>query len=364
MAFHFSLAFLAAILLNGAVLGDDSAFSGALAGPDGERNALSRGGDAGCKSEGRARNGDKLVVLDSARTTPSEAGRKSVSVMKRVSGQSSLRNRNEARNDHVGVGNELHDQPATSHKAQAGVDDKYGMKLPHARRPATSRHGEGGLTSKNEKESAEVVDRKKELENMVNGIIAEEAAYAGIYGDNPEGEYNGNYNGDYRYDCTGSGGELCGRVPSVDGSPGRNVSVSGSASSSIPSAASISGSGQSSASAIEDEGSTNNDNTPKDVQEEREKGKEEKEKEEEEEEKQEKEKQKEKNGEEKDGKEEEEKQLGKQKSDESNDGQEANNSSEDIENENAPSSGNSAFLCGSYLSVLPVVLVCLCACAC
>ncbi|KAH8609993.1 hypothetical protein ERJ75_001146600 [Trypanosoma vivax] len=174
MAFHFSLALLAAILLNGAVLGDDSTSSGALAGADGKRNAPSRGRDAVRKNEGRARNGDKLVVLDSARTTPSETARKSVSVVKRMSEQSSHSSRNEARNDHVGVGNELHDQAATGHKAQASAGDKHGMKLLRARRTDASRHSEGGLTSKNPKDSAEVLDHKKEFENMVSGIIAEE----------------------------------------------------------------------------------------------------------------------------------------------------------------------------------------------
>ncbi|KAG8340376.1 hypothetical protein TRVL_08796 [Trypanosoma vivax] len=146
MPFCFSLALLAAILLNATVLGGDSTSSGALAGAGGERNAPSCGRDAGRKSGGRARNGDKLVVLDSARKTPSETVRKSVSVVKRMNDQSSLSNRNEARNDHVAVGSELHDQPATSHKAQTSADDKHGMKLPHARRPTTSRHSEGGLT--------------------------------------------------------------------------------------------------------------------------------------------------------------------------------------------------------------------------
>ncbi|CCD20218.1 hypothetical protein, conserved in T. vivax, (fragment) [Trypanosoma vivax Y486] len=339
---------MAAILLNAVVLGDDSAFSGALAGADGKRNAPSRGGDAGCKSEGRARNGDKLVVLDSARTTPSETARKSVSVMKRVSGQSSLRNRNEARNDHVGVGNELPDQPATSHKSQAGVDDKYGMKLPHARRPATSRHGEGGLTSKNEKESAEALDRKREFENMISGIIAEVADSAGG-GSSSRSGYCGNDYDYYGYGCPGydyqpvAGVESGVRRSEHNASTSEQVPRSGpkndgknnqpvEPSSSVTSGAA--GSDQSPVNENKDGGNTN-DKAQKDVQEKEE-----------------------------DGKEKGEIQLDKQKSDENSDERETNNSREDAENEEAPSSGNSAFLSGSYSSVLLVAVACLCARAC
>ncbi|KAG8340325.1 hypothetical protein TRVL_08848 [Trypanosoma vivax] len=344
MAFRFSLALLAAILLNGAVLGDDSTSSGALAGADGERNAPSRGGEAGCKSEGRARNGDKLVVLDSAPTTPSETMRKSVSVARRMSRQSSLSSRNEARNDHVGVGSELPDQPATSHKAQPSADDKHGMKLPRARRPAASRHSEGSLTSTSLKESAEALDRK-EFENMVNGIIAEEAAEAGVYGGSDSypvierGEYP-----KYPYDqesSAGGNGESGPVVSSGGSSSVNSTSNSGPAPDSNPSATSSSGSGQSSVTVSGVESNTNNGNSTKHEQE------------------KEKEKQKE-----KDGKEKEEKQVGEQRSGENSDGLETNNSSEDTNSEKVPSAGNSPFLCGSYSSVLLVALTCFCARAC
>ncbi|KAG8340931.1 hypothetical protein TRVL_08241 [Trypanosoma vivax] len=340
MAFRFSLALLGAVLLNGTVLGDDSTSSGALAGAGGERNAPSRGGGAGRKSEGRARNDDKLVVLDSARKEPSETVRKSVSVVKRMSDQSSLSSRNEAGNDRVGVGNELHDQPATSHKAQTSVGDRHGMKLLHARRPAALQHSERGLTSKNTKESAEVVDRKKEFENMVSGIIAEEADVEG-YSDYPRGE-NGRYPyADYeQYTSLGGSGGLGTEVPPGGSSSVQsNNSTSVSASGSIPSASSSSDSGQSSTTGNEDKGNTNNGKATK-------KGEQEKEEKEEE-------------------KEEEkgEKQL-EQRSNENNDERETNNSSEDTENKTAPSSGNSAFLCGSYSSVFLVTVACLCACTC
>ncbi|KAG8338993.1 hypothetical protein TRVL_10180 [Trypanosoma vivax] len=353
MAFHFSLALMWVILLNGAVLGDDSTSGGALVGADGKRNGLSRGGEAGCKSEGRARNGDKLVVLDSARTTPSETGRKSVSVMKRTSGQSSLRNRNEARNDHVGVGNELPDQPATSHKAQTGVDDKYGMKLPHARHPATSRHSEGGLTSKNPEKSAEVLDPKKEFENMVNGIIAEETETVG-----GDGSLRSTHEGypyeNEQYNNLGGGGVSGPEVPNGGYPSGRNASTSASVSSTGSSNSEdnnqfvepsnsvtsiVAEGGQSSVKEDGDKEKPNNDKAPEDEG-------------------------KEKKGNEEDGKEKGEKQPDNQKSDENSDGRETNNSSEDAENEKAPSSGNSAFLSGSYSSVLLVVVVCLCARAC
>ncbi|KAH8612773.1 hypothetical protein ERJ75_000856800 [Trypanosoma vivax] len=355
MAFHFSLVLLGVILLNGMVLGDNSAFSGALAGPDGERNAPSRGGEAGCIGEGRARNGDNLVVLASARTTPSEAGRKSDSFVKRTSGQSSLRNRNEARNDHAGVGSELHDQPATGHKAQTGADDKHGMKLPHARRPAASRNGEGGLTSKNPKESAEVLDRKKEFENMVSGIIAEEAD-DGVDVVYPKGE-NGGDNYDYygQHGPSGSGGvsgpgvspggsdgQPVAGVTSVESSSVNSTSTSGSESSSVSGAASSSDGDQSPVMGNKNEDSTNNENAPKDEQ----------------------------NGKreevvvvQEDGNEKGEKQL-EQESNKNNDERETNNSSDDAENEEAPSSGNSAFLSGSSSPVMLVFLACLCARAC
>ncbi|KAH8615811.1 hypothetical protein ERJ75_000546600 [Trypanosoma vivax] len=344
MAFHFSLALLVAVLLNGAVLGDDSTSSGALAGADGERNAPSRGGDAGCKSEGGARNGDKLVVLDSARTAPSETVRKSISVVERMSEQSPLSSRDEARNDHAGVGSELHDHPATGHKAQASADDKYGMKLPRARRPAASRHSEGGLTSTNPKESAEALDRK-EFENMVSGIIAEEAqdptVDVGGYSGGVNNQYP--YNDVYGYGTSSYGGEPGAGVPNGDSPSVRsNNSTSGSVSSSNPSATSSSDNGQSPVTGNEGKSNTNDGKATKDVQE----------KEEEE-----------KNGEEEDGKEKEEKQP-EQMSNENNDGRETNNSSEDTENNEAPPSENSALLCGSYSSVLLVALVCLCACAC
>ncbi|KAH8609775.1 hypothetical protein ERJ75_001174300 [Trypanosoma vivax] len=358
MALHFGLALLAAVLLNGAVLGDDSTSGGALAGPDGERNAPSRGGDAGRKSEGRARNGDKLVVLDSARTTPSETVRKSVSVVKRVSGQSSLSSRNEARNDHAGVGNELRDQPATSHKAQASADDKHGMKLPRARRPAASRHSEGGLTSTSPKESVEVLDRKKEFENMVNSIIAEEAQDPTVDGGGYPGGTNGqNYGSNYGYDpfagrgeqnpvvSTGGSGQPGAGVLSGDGSPVNNTLTSESTSSSSAGAASRSDSVQSPRTGYGDKDNTNDGNVPKDEQNRK------------------REEEKEKKNKEEDGKKKEEKQLD-QNSNENSDGRKTNNSSEDTENSEAPSSGNSAFLCGSCSSVLLVALVCLCACAC
>ncbi|KAG8341564.1 hypothetical protein TRVL_07609 [Trypanosoma vivax] len=359
MALHFRLALLAAVWLNGAVLGDDSTSGGALAGADGERNAPSRGGDAGRKSEARARNGDKLVVLDSARTTPSETVRKSVSVVKRVSGQSSLHDRNEAGNDHVGVGSELHDQPATSHKAQASVGDKHGMKLPHARRPAVSRHSEGGLTSKNPKESAEVLDHKKEFENVVSGIIAEEA-YPGKYDYYTERGFGGNYDDYGQYNpSAGNSQSDDGVQHGVGSSEQKNTSTSDSVPATVsrndeniyqpvkPSS-SVTGtaadSGQGSVKGNKDKVHTEESKTPKNLQQKKEKENEEKEKEE-------------------DGNEKEEKQL-EQESNENNDGRETNNSSEDTENKKAPSSGNSAFLCGSYSSVLLVALVCLCACAC
>ncbi|KAH8619271.1 hypothetical protein ERJ75_000180700 [Trypanosoma vivax] len=356
MAFHFGLALLAAVLLNGAVLGDDSTSSGALAGADGERNAPSRGGDAGCKSEGRARNGDKLVVLDSARTTPSETVRKSVSVVKRMSGQSSLSSRNEAGNDHAAVGNELHDQPATTHKAQASVGDKHGMKLPHARRPTTSQHSEGGLSSTSPKESAGIVDRKKEFENVVSGIIAEEAenSYEKYYS-HPESMNNRyppyNYDGDgYPY----GGGQSGDEIPSYGGSSVQsNNSTSESAPGSTQNTASSPDNSQSSVT-----GSGYKDNT-KDGEAKKYGQEKEKEKEEEKEREREKEKEKEKEKEEEKG----EKQL-EQRSNENSDGLETNNSSEDVEKNEAPSSGNFAFLCGSYSSVLLVALTCLCACAC
>ncbi|KAH8610360.1 hypothetical protein ERJ75_001109400 [Trypanosoma vivax] len=352
MAFRFNLALLAAVLLNGAVLGDDSASSGAPAGADGERNAPSRGGDAGRKSGGRTRNGDKLVVLDSARATPSETVRKSASVMKRMSGQSSLSNRNEARNDHVGVGSKLHDQPATSHKAQASADDRHGMKLPHARRPAASRHGEGGLTSTSPKESAEVVDRKKEFENMVSGIIAEEAQVQEYDYSYPKGGYgecpdypNGKCSSPYDSAQPGYGvppdvsdQSGAGVLPGT-GSSVSNASASGPQLSSTARVVSGSDSEQNSATENKDKDHTNDDKATKDVQV-REKEKEE------------------------DGKEKGEEQLNEQKSNENSDGRETNNSSEDTENKTAPSAGNSAFLSGSSSSVLLVALVCLCACAC
>ncbi|CCD20637.1 hypothetical protein ERJ75_000849800 [Trypanosoma vivax] len=345
MSFHFRLALLGVILLNGMVLGDDSTSSGALVGADGERNAPSRGGDPGCKSEGRARNGNKLVVLDSARTTPSETVRKSDSVVKRMSEQSSHSSRNEARNDHVGVGNELPEQPATSHKAQTSVDDKHGMKSPHARRPAASRNGEGGLTSKNTKESPGVVDRKKEFENMVSGVIAEEVtdSYYGNgadYSEIPKSGYPYDDNGRYG-SSEGSSESGAGVYPDDSPSVQKNVSISESASSGTTSTASSSDSGQSSANGSED--NTEESEAPKDMQE--------------------KEKEKVKQKEE-DGKEREEKQLGEQRSGKNSDGQETNNSSEDAEHEKVPSSGNSAFLSGSYSSVLLVAVACLCACAC
>ncbi|KAG8340521.1 hypothetical protein TRVL_08652 [Trypanosoma vivax] len=361
MAFRFNLALLAAILLNATVLGDDSAFSGALVGADGERNAPSREGDAGCKSEGRARNGDKLVVLDSARTTPSETVRKSVSVARRMSGQSSLSSRNEARNDHVGVGNEPHDHPVTNHKAQTSVDDKHGMILPHAKRPATSRHSEGGLTSKSPKKSAEALDRKKEFESMVSGIIAEEADTDKVdspYSTGVPDSYN--YGTGY-YDSTSSGSrdQVTGSPPVAGSSMQSNLTVSQPASpaivssnngsnnqsvgpsSSVTSAAA--GDGQSSREARGDKDNTNNGKTLKAVQEE------------EDEEMKEKKQDEEEKG---------EKQLDDQSRSENNDGQETNNSSEETENEETPSMGNSAFLCGSYSSVLLVALMCLCACVC
>ncbi|CCD18692.1 hypothetical protein ERJ75_000446200 [Trypanosoma vivax] len=367
MAFHFSLALLAAILLNGAVLGDDSTSSGAIAGADGERNAPSCGDDAGRKSEGRARNGDKLVVLDSARTTPSETVRKSVSVVKRVSGQSSLSSRNEARNDHAGVGNELRDQPATSHKAQASADDKHGMKLPRARRPAASRHSEGGLTSTSPKESVEVLDRKKEFENMVSGIIAEDAEVPGVGSlGSVYSEYNNNGNG--YYDSPVNNDELQHGVksstgPSVGdnvqgigystggGSPVQNnVSITNPAPDSTPSAVPTPDSNKSSATGNEDGSNTNDGETTEYGQN--------KKKKEEEEEKKEKEKE---TGEVRNEK--GEKQLG-QRSNENSDGRETNNSSDDAENSEAPPQGNSAFLCGSCSSVLLVAVACLCASAC
>ncbi|KAG8344098.1 hypothetical protein TRVL_05075 [Trypanosoma vivax] len=353
MAFGFSLALLAAILLNATVLGDDATSSDALAGHDGERNAPSRGGDAGRKSEGRAHNGDKLVVLDSARATPSETVRKSVSVVRRMSGQSSLSNRNEARNDHVGVGNELPDQPVTSHKAQLNAYDKHRMKLPHAKPPTTSRHSGGGLTSTSPKESAGVVDRKKQFENMFNGIIAEEAENSPENDGSQGREYEGLYNGDRPY---GPDGYSYGDVQLGDGdsngdssSVQNNTLASGSASSSSTSAASSAGSEQSPVTGNDDKSNTNDGEAPKNGQEERDKDKKEKEKEEEE-------------GKE-DGNENGEKQL-EQKSDENSNGRETNSSSEDAENKEVPSSGNSAFLCGSYSSVLLVAVVCVCACAC
>ncbi|KAG8339960.1 hypothetical protein TRVL_09212 [Trypanosoma vivax] len=353
MSLRFNLGLLAAILLNGAVLGDDSTSSDALAGA-GERNAPSRGGDAGRKSEGRARNGDKLVVLDSARTTPSETVRKSVSVMRRMSGQSSLRNRNEARNDHVGVGNELPDQPATSHKAQASAGDKHGMKLPHARHPAASRHGEGGLTSKNPKESAEAVDRKKEFESMVSGIIAEDEAEVlykgdngypvGAHGENYDGGYSPPGGGDYDYGPLGGGGEPGSGVPTGGGPSVSNTSTPGPASRSTSSAPSSSDGGQSTVMGNKDKGNANDGSAPEDVQEK--KGENEREEKEE------------------DGKEKEKIQLDEQKSNGNSDGRETNNSSEENENEEAPSTGSSAFLCGSYSSVLLVAVACICACPC
>ncbi|KAH8619497.1 hypothetical protein ERJ75_000165400 [Trypanosoma vivax] len=351
MAFRFNLALLAAILLNGAVLGDDSTCSGALAGADGERNAPSRGGEAGCKSDGRARNGDKLVVLDSARTTPSETARKSVTAVKRVSGQSSLSSRNEARNDHVGVGNELRDQPAASHKAQARAGDKHGTKLPHATRPVASRHSEGGLTTTSPRESAEVLDRKKEFESMVNGIIAEEAE-AGGYEMNSDyyvNDYNRYNNGPYGAGSSPEGsGELGPGVPSVKGpSENSNNSTSGSAPTSTPGAVASSVNGQSPAMEKKDDDPTEDTKTPEDVQDQ---------------EKQNEEKMKEKKKEEEeDGKEKEEKQL-EQRRNENSDERETNNSSEDTNSEKVPSAGNSPFLCGSYSSVLLVALACLCPC--
>ncbi|KAG8340137.1 hypothetical protein TRVL_09036 [Trypanosoma vivax] len=345
MAFRFSLALLGAILLNGAVLGGDSTCSGALAGADGERNAPSRGGDAGCKSEGRARNDDKLVILDSVRTTPSEAVRKSASVVKGMSDQSSHSSHNEARNDHVGVGNELPEQPATSHKAQTSADDKHGMKLPRARRPAASRHSEGGLTTTSPKESAEVLDRKKEFESMVSGIIAEEAENS--YQESYDPSYTGaGHEGKpyaYDYESLGNAGQSGYGDPPVGSSSVNSTSTSGSAPGSTTNTASSPDSGQSSATRDGDEGNTNNEDAPKDVQD-----KEEKEKENEKE----------------DGNEEGKKQPGEQKNNENSDEQETNNSSEDAENEKTPSWGNSAFLCGSYSSVLLVAVACLCACAC
>ncbi|CCD18403.1 hypothetical protein, conserved in T. vivax, partial [Trypanosoma vivax Y486] len=323
MAFRFSLALLAAILLNDAVLGDDSTSSGALAGADGKRNAPSRGGDAGCKSEARGHNGDKLVVLNSAPTTPSETVRKSASVVKRMSDQSSLSSRNEVGNNHVGVGNELPDHPATSHEAQARAGDKHGMKLPHARRPATSRHSEGGLTSNNPKKSAEVVDHKKEFENVVNGIIAEEAenfnaeSYPPGYPvGTPYGEpYNTNQNDYGSYG--GSGEPSTNVVPGDSSSVQSNNSTSVSAPSSTTSPVSSSENSRNSAAGSENKTKTDDDNAPKDE------GKEKK-----------------------DVNEKEEKQL-EQRSNENSDGQETNNSSEETENKKAPSWGNSAFLCGS-----------------
>ncbi|CCD19419.1 hypothetical protein ERJ75_000080400 [Trypanosoma vivax] len=362
MSLRFSLALLAAVLLNGAVLGDDSTSSGAIAGVDGERNAPSRGGDAGRKSEGRARNGDKLVVLDSARTTPSETVRKSVSVVKRTSDQSSHSSRNEAINDHVGVGNELPDHPATGHEAQASVDDKHGMKLPRARRPAVSRHSEGGLTTTSSKESAEVVDRKKEFENMVSGIIGEEAQYPMDNGGDYWGRQNCEYPYTYYEECSSTGssggsgaahlpddnGHLGDRVPNGESSSEKNASTSVSASSSTARAASsvTAGSDQSSVKGNGDEGNTNDGEAPKNEQEQK--------KEEEKEDKKE---------EEQVGNEKAEKQL-EQRSNENNDERETNNSSEDVENKTAPFSGSSALLSGSYSSVLLVVVACLCACAC
>ncbi|KAH8612785.1 hypothetical protein ERJ75_000858000 [Trypanosoma vivax] len=354
MAFHFRLVLLGVILLNGMVLGDDSTSSGALAGADGERNAPSRGGEAGCKSEGRARNGDNLVVLASARTTPSEAGRKSDSVVKRVSGQSSLRNRNEARNDHVGVGNELHDQPATSHKARTSAGDKRGMKLPHALGTAASGHGEGGLTSTSPKKSAEVLDRKKEFENVVSGIIGEEAEAVG------DGGSSGSVYGECPHDvsayCSYAGGGVQpgDEVPSGESSPSeqKDNSTSGSASSSSASAVSSSDNSQSPVTGNGDEAKTKDGEATKDEQD-REKQKKEKKKKKDKEEKEEKEENE---------KENEEELLNEQKSDENSDGWETNSSSEDAENEEAPSSGNSAFLSGSCSSVLLVALACLCAC--
>ncbi|CCD18930.1 hypothetical protein, conserved in T. vivax, (fragment) [Trypanosoma vivax Y486] len=210
------------------------------------------------------------------------------------------------------------------------------MKLPHVRRPAASRHSEGGLTPKNPKESAGVVDRKKEFESMVNGIIAEEAQAEG-YSDPKGSEYcenNGDYGygyGDYR--CTSYGGES-GDRNSLNSSPSvSNNSTSGSVSSSTTSTASSSDGDQNSLTGNKDEGETNNNEAQKDVQEK----------------------------EEKDGKEKGEKQLNEQKSHENSNGQETNNSSDDAENEKAPSSGNSALLCGSYSSVLLVAVACLCA---
>ncbi|KAH8620200.1 hypothetical protein ERJ75_000077300 [Trypanosoma vivax] len=344
MSLRFNLGLLAAILLNGAVLGDDSTSSDALAGHDGERNAPSRGGDAVRNSEGRARNGDKLVVLDSARTTPSETVRKSVSVMRRMSGQSSLRNRNEVRNDHV------------------GVEDKHGMKLPRARRPATSRHSEGGLTSKSPKEFVGVLDRKKEFENMVSGIIAEEAEGQMGYVDNLGREYDECPYKDYGYDCVDGSDEPGAGDPPGSSSPPeqKNNSTSGTASSSNQSAASSSVGEQNSVTGNKDEGNTSNGEAPKNGQEkERDTDKE---KEDANNDKAPKDEGKEKKKEE-DGKEKGEKQL-EQKSNENSDGQETNSSSEDAENKKVPPSGNSAFLCGSYSSVLLVAVVCVCACAC
>ncbi|KAG8340506.1 hypothetical protein TRVL_08668 [Trypanosoma vivax] len=342
MAFRFSLALLVAILLNGAVLGDDSTSSGALAGADGKRNAPSRGGDAGRKSEGRARNGDKLVVLDSAPTTPSETVRKSASVARRMSGQSSLSSRNEVGNNHVGVGNELPDHPATSHEAQARVDDKHGMKLPHARRPATSRHNEGGLTSKNTKESAETLDRKKEIENVVSGIIAEEAA--GSY-EESDVDYSKSMYGGYPYGNEGYGppyrnGELGDGAPS-GGSPSvqNNTSASGTAPSSTTSTASSLGGDQNPVTGNNDKSNTSDGKATKDELEEKEK---EKEKEEE-------------------GNEKGEELLNEQKSHENSDERETSNSSGDTNSEKVPSVGNSAFLSGSCSSVLLVAVACLCA---
>ncbi|CCD20085.1 hypothetical protein, conserved in T. vivax, (fragment), partial [Trypanosoma vivax Y486] len=288
--------------------------------------------------------------------TPSETGRKSVSVVKRVSGQSSLSNRNEARNDHVGVGNELHDQPATSHKAQASADDKHGMKLPRARRPAASLHSEGGLTSKNPKECAEVLDRKKEFKNMVSGIIAEVAQdpYKDIYPGYPEVQGHGNYDGvnGYDYSRAVSGFEpegQTGRSPSEQS----NTSTSWSVTSSTPSATPIS---SDELGAVKENGKESNINNGKVTKNVQVGEKEEKKKKGNEEEKKDKDKE--------DGNEKGEKQLGKQKSDENSNGRETNSSSDDAENSEAPSSGNSVFLRGSYSSVLLVAVVCLCACAC
>ncbi|KAH8619337.1 hypothetical protein ERJ75_000177200 [Trypanosoma vivax] len=343
MAFRFNLALLAAILLNGAVLGDDSTCSGALAGAGGERNAPSFGGDAGCKSEGRARNGDKLVVLDSARTTPSETVRKSVSVMRRMSSQSSLSNRNEVRSDHVAVGSELHDQPATSHKAQARAGDKHGMKLPHARRPVASRHSEGGLTTTSPKESGGVVDRKKEFENMVNGIIAEERdnSYEESHPSGfPEGKpyEDPYYTSQNTYGTSGGNGGSGAEVLSGDSSSVNNTLTTESVSGSVTSVTSNSDSGQGSATGNKDRDNTNDSKAPKYVQKDKKDDEDEKEK--------------------------GEKQLDEQRSNENSDERETNNSSEDTENNEAPPSENSALLCGSYSSVLLVALVCLCACAC